>query len=63
MTTRPKDDPAYDAAIALVAQIDDDDYRAAATEAIISQRVRRVQGFADPAGGLAMRLRREAAGI
>jgi hypothetical protein len=55
MQTKP-----YNAALALIRQIDDDGYRRAATEAIILERVRREKGFSDPAGELAMRLRLEA---
>jgi hypothetical protein len=50
----------YKDAMALVQKIDDDDYRAAAVESLITVRVRRELGFDHPSGDLAMRLRREA---
>jgi hypothetical protein len=51
---------AYDSALALIQQIEDDDFRGAAIEAVIVQRVRRETGSNDPAGALAMTLRRSA---
>ena len=50
----------YDAALALITRIDDEGYRRVATEAVILERVKRDQGFNDPGGELAMRLRRDA---
>ena len=55
-----KKNSAYDAALALIRQIGDDEYRATAIEGLILARVRRDIGRNDPAGELAMRLRREA---
>jgi hypothetical protein len=51
---------AYDDALYLVQQIDDDGYRAAAVESLIGVRVRRELGYDHPSGDLAMSLRREA---
>jgi hypothetical protein len=51
----------YAIAIEVIGTIPDDDYRSAAVEAVIRRRVVREQGHEDPAGGLAMKLRREAA--
>jgi hypothetical protein len=51
---------AYNEALYLVQQIEDDAYRAAATESLIGVRVRRELGYDHPSGDLAMSLRREA---
>jgi hypothetical protein len=56
-------DEVYYATLDLILQIDDDQYREGAIEGLIQARVRREQGFNDPGGPLAMRLRREAFGI
>ena len=51
----------YATAIEVIGTIADEDYRAAAVEAVLRRRVVREQAHEDPAGGLAMKLRREAA--
>jgi hypothetical protein len=51
---------AYEDALSLVQKIRDEQYRAAAIEAIIDIGVRRELGYPHPSGDLAMRLRREA---
>jgi hypothetical protein len=50
----------FNEAIAWISQIADEGHRAAAVEAAILLRVRAERGFNDPAGELAMRLRRAA---
>jgi hypothetical protein len=51
----------YKAAIRLIRQITDDEYRQEASNAVIALRVRRELGYDHPSGDLAMRLRKEAA--
>jgi hypothetical protein len=52
---------AYDEAMYLIQQIEDEGYRAAAVDSLVNIRVRRELGYDHPSGDLAMRLRREAA--
>jgi hypothetical protein len=51
---------AYDRALSLIRQVDDVDFRRALIDALIVEHVKRAQGFDDPAGALAMKLRGEA---
>jgi hypothetical protein len=50
----------YDQALHLVQQIEDDDFRTAARDAIIKRRVHSELGYDDPSCALSMQLRREA---
>lgn len=50
----------YEAAIAVIQKIDDEEYRTAAIEGAVAIRVKRERGHTDLGGPLAMRLRREA---
>jgi hypothetical protein len=49
-------DAAYERAMALVAQIDDDGFRLVAAEAIILARVKRGKGYSHPGGHACARI-------